>query len=214
VKREHISVLYNGVAQLLTRTPDFTKKIRRIGVIGRIEPEKGQLHFVYAARSVLRLFPDCKFVVIGAPLFSGTEYLNTVIGSSIGLPVEFLGWRDDIGAVLSNLDLLAVPSAPVDSAPRVILEAFAARVPVVAFGSGGIPELIRDGETGFLTIANTPAALANRIRSILTMNPFSIRAVVDRAYESWRNRYSLDIYQKRVSDFIAQHYDQSPADIH
>ena len=65
------------------------------------------------------------------------------------LPVDLLGWRDDIGTVLAELDLLVIASKA-EGMPRVMLEAFSAGVPVVAFPVGGIPEVITDGETGFL----------------------------------------------------------------
>src|SRR5206468_10417372 len=126
-----------------------------------------QLEFVQAARM---LPPDCRFIVCGAPLFSNpaaARYFELVREAAAGLPVEFMGWRDDIGAVLSELDLLVAPSAPVEATTRVILEAYAAGVPVVASASGGIPEIVRDGQTGFLTPPGDPAKLAARIRAAL-----------------------------------------------
>src|SRR5205823_5756094 len=126
------SVLYSGVGQISTYPSLRRTRLRHIGVIGRIEPEKGQMDFVRAARSVLRKYPDCRFSIVGAPLFSSAKYLGEVVRASRELPIEFLGWRDDILRVLADLDLLVVPSSPVDSAPRVIFEAFAAGVPVVA----------------------------------------------------------------------------------
>jgi glycosyltransferase involved in cell wall biosynthesis len=123
--------------------------------------------------------------------------------ASDGLPVEFAGWQDDIGAVLSNLDLLVVPSR-IDSTPRVILEAFAAGVPVVAFPSGGIPEILKDGETGFLTAADTAKALAVRIADILTMPQAQLNSVVEQAYQSWQDNFTLEHYRQHVSDIIGQ----------
>lgn len=194
---EHLlSILYNGVAPLPTgnKTP-----ARRIGVIGRIDPEKGQLDFVRAAHLLVRQFPDCSFSVIGAPSFSNNEYFDEVVRASHGLPIHFTGWRNDIANVFSGLDLLAVPSTPVDAAPRVILEAFAARVPVLAFASGGIPEIVENGVTGFLADPGTPEALAARIATVLTMD---LCRVVDRAYKSWLTNYTLDAYRQRVTDLL------------
>ena len=69
--------------------------------------------------------------------------------------------------MFAKLDLLVVPSTPADSTPRVIIEAFSAGVPVVAFAAGGIPEIVRDGQTGFLASDFTAEALAARIRQRL-----------------------------------------------
>ena len=202
---EHaLSVIYNGVRDTPISHSPQTNAHPRIGVIGRIEPEKGQLDFVTAARLLLEFVPDCKFFIAGAPLFAGNGYLDSVQAASRGLPFQFLGWQDDVRPLLSTLDLLVVPSAPLDAAPRVILEAFAARVPVVAFPSGGIPELIQDGYNGFLTSAFTPAALAERIRFVLDLSPASRQSVIANARNSWRERHSLDVFRRNVSDFLAR----------
>jgi glycosyltransferase involved in cell wall biosynthesis len=177
-----------------------------IGVIGRVEPEKGQLEFVYASRTLMDEFPNCRFSVIGAPLFSGPAYLEKVKAAGRGLPVEFLGWQEDISAEFSKLDLLVVPSSDSDSTPRVVLEAFSAGIPVVAFPSGGIPELVQDGETGFLAAAPSAAALAARIRSVLLMDRRALRAVVIRAGVAWMDRYTLERYQQEVIGAIEQSF--------
>src|SRR6516165_8972428 len=111
------------------------------------------MEFVNAARLLLRNFPECRFIVVGAPLFGDFSYFVRVREAGRDLPIQFLGWQRDVAAVLSDLDVLVVPSGSLDSAPRVILEAFASSVPVVAFPSGGIPEIVRDGSNGFLTAA-------------------------------------------------------------
>ena len=72
--------------------------------------------------------------------------------------MEFAGWVDDIYACMAQLDLLLVPSAGHEATTRVILEAFAAGLPVIAFASGGIPEVVEDGVTGLL--ANTAEHMA------------------------------------------------------
>jgi glycosyltransferase involved in cell wall biosynthesis len=199
-----LSVIYTGVSDSPVFKSPRAGAHPRIGVIGRIEPEKGQLDFVTAARLLLETIPDCNFVIAGAPLFAGNRYLRSVQAASHGLPIQFLGWRHDVRSVLSGLDLLVVPSGQIDSAPRVILEAFAARVPVVAFPVGGIPELIQDGYNGFLASAFTPAALAARIRFALQLDPSSRQAVITNARNCWRHHHSLDAFRNDVSDFLAQ----------
>ena len=204
IRSEDLAVVYNGVGQMGRHAADHSTRVRRIGIIGRVEPEKGQMEFVRAARLLIDRFGDCQFSVIGAPVFSGADYCTRVVEASRGLPIEFLGWRDDIATLLAGLDLLAVPSSSLDSTPRVILEAFAAGVPVVAFPSGGIPEIVEDEQTGFLTAAATADALAQRISSILEMAPATLQAVVQRAGRRWQDEHTLDIYQDRVANFLSQ----------
>jgi glycosyltransferase involved in cell wall biosynthesis len=176
----------------------------QIGVLGRIEPEKGQMDFVLAARRISERHSHCRFIVAGAPMFSGRAYLDRVMEASRGLPIEFLGWQDNVDALLMSLDMLVVPSTPNESAPRVILEAFSAGVPVVAFPSGGVPEIVKDGQTGFLTEAPAHEALAARIESVLSMRPESLAAVVSNARAAWRDRFTLPAYRERVAEVIAE----------
>ena len=121
--------------------------------------------------------------------------------AAAGLPIEFLGWREDVNSVLSELDLLVVPSAPVEGTTRVILEAYAAGVPVVASASGGIPEIVRDGETGFLAAPGDPAKLAARIRAALA-NPAALHAIAQNGRRAWRERFTLAEYQRRVLNIL------------
>lgn len=203
VDPRRIRIIYNGV-EASSGASRLTGKLRRIGVIGRIEPEKGQMEFVRAARLVIREFPDCQLSMIGAPMFSSADYYHDVVTASRGLPMAFPGWQQDISRVFSTLDLLVVPSTTVEATTRVILEAFAVGVPVVAFPSGGIPEIVKDGATGFLAADFTPQALAQRIISVLRMAPSEIDAVVRKAKQSWRSKYTLNLYQQRVCDVLAR----------
>jgi glycosyltransferase involved in cell wall biosynthesis len=203
VKPGHIRVIYNGLGALNVAPSHARNKLRRIGVIGRIEPEKGQMEFIRAARLVSREFRDCQFSVIGAPMFSSTAYYERVLAASRGLPVEFAGWRDDIPQVFSGLDLLVVPSTPIDATARVILEAYTAGVPVVAFPSGGIPEILQDGETGFLAPEFTHEALAARIVSVLKMAPAEVEAVRLKGKQAWQSHYTLDSYRRQVCEVLA-----------
>ncbi len=198
-------VIYNGVpAPKWERRPRDPSQPWNIGVIGRVEPEKGQLQFVTAARILASEMGNCRFVVAGAPMFSGGDYLEKVKASSQGLPIEFLGWQDDVGKVFSRLDLLVVPSCESDSTPRVIVEAFAGGLPVIAFPSGGIPEIIEDGWTGFLAAGRSPMALAARIRSVIEMGIAALRQVTESALIDWRENYALEQFQLSVGEVIAQ----------
>jgi glycosyltransferase involved in cell wall biosynthesis len=199
---DKVRIVYNGVPQMRCRRGRSNTSPRCIGVIGRIEPEKGQIQFVGAARLLREQFPDCEFLVVGAPLFSSPQYSETVMKAARDLPFRFAGWQQDISSVFAKLDLLVVPSTPADSTPRVIVEAFSAGVPVVAFAAGGIPEIVKDGQTGFLASDFTAEALAARIRSVLDMHPGTLRAVVQEAKEAWRARYTLSRFQEDVADAI------------
>jgi glycosyltransferase involved in cell wall biosynthesis len=82
--------------------------------------------------------------------------------------VHFLGQRDHRAtlAVLARSDALLIPSYT-ENAPLVALEALAAGVPVVGYAVGGLPDIVRDGETGLLAPLLDIAALADRLRQII-----------------------------------------------
>jgi len=198
-----VRVIYNGVGPA-EATPVPASAGPRIGVIGRVSPEKGQLEFVQAARLVAQTHPDSQFLVCGAPLFENPEasrYFDQVRHAAEGLPVEFPGWQENIHAVLAALDLLVVPSLREPGAPRVVLEAYAARVPVVAFVSGGIPEILHDGETGFLVEPPTPEALAAKLQHLIQA-PEQLPKVAANAYSAWKEQFTVERYQREVLEVI------------
>lgn len=133
-----LHIVYNGIAEIPFAERSSGRPLR-IGLIGRIAAMKGQTGFLRAASMISRELPEAKFVICGAPMFSEQAYVDEVHKLAEGLPVEFLGWRDDVAAVLTDLDLLVAPSTAAEATTRVILEAFSAGVPVVAYAIGGIP---------------------------------------------------------------------------
>jgi glycosyltransferase involved in cell wall biosynthesis len=191
-----VSVVYNGVAgpaRLPVRTQEAAP---RVGCIGRIAPEKGQREFVAAAARIHRVLPDCRFTVYGAPLFgdSAAEGYATQVRADAGeLPLGFAGWVDDVYAAMEQLDLLLVPSAGHEATTRVILEAFAAGVPVIAFPSGGIPEVVDHGVTGML--AKDVEEMAQFAIELLTGDRI---AMVAAARESWERRFTLERYRREM----------------
>ena len=145
----------------------------------------------------------CEFVVCGDALFSNPEYGRRVRAEAEGLPIEFTGWRDDIREVLSSLDLVVVPSSAVESTTRVILEAFSAGVPVVAFRSGGIPEIVEDGVTGVLS-APTAGDLASKLLELFSNGGQLLDALSLRARVAFAARFSLDRYRAEVLNTVGR----------
>jgi glycosyltransferase involved in cell wall biosynthesis len=199
-----VRVVYNGVRRMsLPARPPAMGEFR-IGVIGRISPEKGQAEFLRAARILHHASPRCRFLICGAPLFSNPaamRYCAALKALAEGLPVEFSGWTEDVEGALATLDLLVVPSTAIDATPRVILEAFAAGVPVLAFASGGIPEMVEQGATGFLVEERSPKALAFAMLDALE-SPLRRREVAGRAGAKARTEFSLERYRAQMVEAI------------
>jgi glycosyltransferase involved in cell wall biosynthesis len=110
--------------------------------------------------------------------------------------VRFLGHRDDAPDLLRAADLFLLPSTR-EGMPLSILEAHATKVPVLAAPTTGIPEIITDGETGFLIPPPDPLGYAARMKLLLT-SPDLARRVSDRAYSIIVKEHSTAVYFQRI----------------
>jgi glycogen(starch) synthase len=123
--------------------------------------------------------------------------------------VKFLGWRDDIPEIMPLFDIFVLPSLNEDEGMgRVLVEAMAAGRPVVASRVGGIPDLVRHGETGLLVTPRDGEAIAASI-SLLLSNPrkaermgeqgrlrcheFGLPAMIARLDELYRNMGAMRV---------------------
>jgi len=203
VGKDRLTVIYNGVAGPREFAPRAQISPPRVGCVGRIAPEKGQLEFVAAAAIVHRALPECRFVVHGAALFGSPDYEARVREAAAGLPVEFPGWADDVYAAMRDLDLLLVPSTKVEATTRVILEAFAAGLPVIAFGVGGIPEVVEHDIDGLLVQSTGEMA---RETVALLGDPTRRAAMSAVARETWGRRFALERYHVEMIQALEAGY--------
>jgi glycosyltransferase involved in cell wall biosynthesis len=195
-----LRIIYNGVSDHGFLARPRTEP-QCIGIIGRISHEKGQRDFVRAAGMMTAARPNLRFVIFGAALFADGVYESEVRAAAQGLPVEFRGWTDDVSGALREIDILAVPSGPAEGATRVIMEAFSAGTPVVAYPSGGIPELIRHRETGLLTRERRAEDLALSLTELLN-DPELMHRLSTQGRQEWESRFQLPRWQREICDFI------------
>jgi len=199
-----LQVIPNGTPDLGFRKRQFAKNADwTIGVVGRISPEKGQMEFLSVVALLKSEFPRIRFVLFGVPSVAAQRYFDRVQALARDLNVELLGWRQDIASIFSELDILVVPSKE-EAMGRVLVEAFAAGVPVVAFAVGGIPEVVSDGQTGFLVRDTTALALMARIRELLNGDAETLRRISRNARRAWEERYTVAAFQQRITDLMAQ----------
>ncbi len=139
---------------------------RVVGIVAKLSPVKGHDRFLRAAARIRERRDDVVFLVVGdGPLRSDLESLTAELG--IAEAVRFVGVRQDIPEVLGLMDVFVLSSLS-EGSPNVILEAMAAGVPVVASNVGGVPDMVRDGETGRLVEPGDPGALADAVLDILS----------------------------------------------
>jgi glycosyltransferase involved in cell wall biosynthesis len=137
---------------------------RIVGAAGRLSPEKGFGVLLQAAELVLQADPHAGFVMFGE------GPLRDVMARQIvarGLQDSFIlaGFRSDLDCFIPHFDVLALPSFT-EGLPNVVLEAFAAAVPVVATAVGGTSEVVENGVNGFLVPPGDPQGLARGIIAV------------------------------------------------
>ncbi|MFI5459064.1 MAG: glycosyltransferase [Isosphaerales bacterium] len=138
---------------------------RIVGSAGRLSYEKGFGVLIEAAAIVSRSDPGAGFIHFGdGPL---REAISRRI-RELGLERRFIlaGFRDDLDRFLPHWDLSVLPSFT-EGLPTVVLESYAAGVPVVATAVGGTPEAVSDGVDGYLVPPGDASALARRILDVL-----------------------------------------------
>ena len=142
-----------------------------VGVVARLEPEKGHPTLLEAWPAVLRAVPDAYLLIVGEG--SRRDALEAQSRElRIAHRVVFTGRRDDVPAVTAALDVAVLPSYR-EAQGMVILEALALSRPVVASNVGGIPEMIEDGVNGLLVPPHDAEALAAAIVRLLTNHPLA-----------------------------------------
>jgi glycosyltransferase involved in cell wall biosynthesis len=209
LRQQTMRVIYNGVADLGGPARQFDRHPVRIGIIGRIAPEKGQMDFVRAAKQISDNDSAAEFFVFGERMFADAGYDAQVRAAARNAPVTFCGWTDDVGEALRNLDILAVPSGPHEAATRVIIEAFSAGTPVVAYRSGGIPELVEHGRTGLLTDSPDFTSLARSIKSLMG-DPDRMERLAAAGRSEWHQRFRIEQFQTNICDLLEIHARSSP----
>ena len=147
------------------------------GVLGQITPWKGQLDAVQAIAALAERQPGLRLVVAGEPKFvdAATRFDNrayleelrrTIAAHGLQDRVDLVGQRDDVPAVLRALDALLVPSWA-EPFGRVVVEAMAMGVPVLATQVGGPAEIITDGRDGVLLPPAIPAVWAKALERLI-----------------------------------------------
>lgn len=143
----------------------FMPGTRLVGAVGRLSIEKGQRYLIEAAPALARDFKDLKIVLLG----EGRECANLKRQvKRLGLEdvVILPGFQQNVGRWMQAFDVLANCSLT-EGIPNAILEALAVGTPVVATAVGGVPELIKDRQTGLLVEAGSPRALERGIGEVL-----------------------------------------------
>jgi glycosyltransferase involved in cell wall biosynthesis len=169
------SVIRSGIHIDRFRDPTGGRQLRdHLGVpeggalvtqVGNFKPQKAPLDFIRMAALVAEEAPETRFLMVGdGPLRRRSEDLARRLG--IAGVVHLSGWLDDVPAVWAATDV-AVLTSHHEGLPRVVVEALAAGVPVVAAAVDGIVEVVRDHENGYLVPRGDVAAMSRRVLELV-----------------------------------------------
>jgi glycosyltransferase involved in cell wall biosynthesis len=215
-----ISLIYNGVDLARYDEPEVCCTLQAeygipagapvVGVVARLEPEKGHPTLLDAWPLVLASVPNAHLLIVGEGSQREVleEQATNLASAAFAAPtsVHFTGRRDDVPAVTAALDVAVLPSYR-EAQGLSILEAMALARPVVASAVGGIPEMVEDGRTGLLVPPRDPAALAAAITQLLLDHPFADtlgKAGKDLVHE----RFCVELMVRAVESI----YDEAVAD--
>ena len=168
-----------------------------IGVVARLEAEKGHRFLVDAMPAVLAAVPDAWLVIVGEG--SEADALRAQarsLGREVASRIVFTGRREDVSAITADLTVAVLPSLR-EAQGISILEAMARRVPVVASAVGGIPEVITSGVDGVLVPPADPPALAAAIVELLR-DPSARARIGEAGYRTVADRFSIDAQVRRI----------------
>lgn len=151
--------------------PPVTTGTQVAVLVGRIAGWKGQHVFIRAAALIRADFPQARFLIVGAPLFGEHDYERSLHALAEELEVtdcvEFLGFRDDVPAILAEADVVVHASILGEPFGQVIIEGMAAGKPVIATEGGALPEIVVPGETGLLVPMGDAPAMAEAMAQML-----------------------------------------------
>jgi len=166
-----------------------------VGYIGRLNESKGVMNFVKAIPLILKANENVEFLVGGnGPLSPKiNEYLES---KSLHDKVKLTGWipRNEFTKYLNKLKLLILPSY-CEGLPTIVLEAMACGTPVLATPVGGIPDVIKDGKTGFIIGDNSPEGIAENV--IRALNSQNLNEITKNARKLIDTNYNYEAAVKR-----------------
>jgi glycosyltransferase involved in cell wall biosynthesis len=181
--RDKVLIIYNGVEldALASSNSDRAAEIRRswgvplnaflIGQVARLQPWKGQREFIAVAGDLLDRYPDVYFAIVGGDIFGDApEYERELRGlverRGFGSRRVFAGDRGDVPDVLHALDAI-VHASDAEPFGRILVEAGAAGLPVVAYASGAVAELLEDQRTALIVPAGDRVALGSALQRLI-----------------------------------------------
>jgi len=160
-----------------------------VGNIAQLVDHKGHRYLIDAMPELLKAIPEAHLVIVGSgPLENDLRAQIQNVG--LAERIHLLGYRNDANGLLKSFDLFVMPSH-LEGMGTVVLDAFAASIPVVAASAGGLAEIVMDGVTGHLVPPRDPRAIAQVMIDALT-NKAETSRMAENALKSLHENYTAD----------------------
>jgi len=178
VPQHRVTTVRSGIAQGMAPSDGEGTEVRErlgisngdcvVGIVAHILPHKGYDDLIHALALVKEKVPHVRCMIVGET--PRKRFLQRLLQLAERLSVRdrltLAGVQEDVAPFLRAMDLFVLPSHT-EGLPITILEAMAAGRPVIATSVGGIPEVVRDGETGLLVPERDPRRLADAVLRLL-----------------------------------------------
>jgi glycosyltransferase involved in cell wall biosynthesis len=172
-----------------------------VSIIGRLTSQKGHRYFLESAKRILEVLPETRFLIVGdGPLREELEGLSLSLG--VAQAVCFLGYQQDIATLMGISDVIVMSSLK-EGLPYVLLEALALARPVVGTQVGGIPEVIKHGETGLLVPPKDSKGLAEAIIRVLR-NPEEAARLGERGRKLVSREFNVETMVRKTAAVYAE----------
>lgn len=174
-----------------------------IGNIGRLSEQKGMTYFIEAAEITARTHPEARFVIVGDG--EEKEKLHAQVkAKGIQDKVLFLGYRNDIQNVMSQVDFVVLSSLW-EGLPLTPIEAYSVGKTVIGTAVDGTPEIIRDSVDGYLVEPRNPVQLAEKMNELIE-NPEMLESIGIQAMKRYQEEFSFEkmkqLYVKFYNEMI------------
>lgn len=168
-----------------------------VGNIGRLSEQKGMEYYIKAIPEVIKECPQVRFVIAGS---GEDESKLKELSKSIGADryLTFLGYRNDVQSLMSQLDLIVLSSLW-EGLPLTPIEAFSVGKTIVATAVDGTPEIVKDGVNGLLIEPKSSSQIAEKVIWMLE-HPAEKKKMEDNALNSYNEKFSIDNFAKVYID--------------
>lgn len=205
IPKEQICVIHNAVKPIDGNVvpvealcQERTKGNVLIGNIGRLSEQKGMTYYIEAAEITARTHPEARFVIVGDG--EEKEKLHAQVkAKGIQGKVLFLGYRNDIQNVMSQLDFVVLSSLW-EGLPLTPIEAYSVGKTVIGTAVDGTPEIIRDGVDGYLVEPRNPMQLAEKMNELIE-NPEMRESMGIQAMKRYQDEFSFEKLSERYVAF-------------